>query len=180
MKDGRVLGLAVTRAFGDGRWKWSRQVQEEAQRRFFGPRPREPLISPPYLTALPEVTTTKIEPENRDFLIMASDGLWDLLTSEQAVELVGQWIKTHDVTKKPSAPDRAQAPNSTHMLKISYRRNPNPDAAYTDIRAADEKQFVMLDDNAATHLARNALGGGNEDMLCGMLTVNPPYSRNLR
>ncbi|CAD6572113.1 MAG: hypothetical protein ASARMPREDX12_004951 [Alectoria sarmentosa] len=36
VKGGRVLGLAVSRAFGDGRWKWSRQVQEEAQRRFCG------------------------------------------------------------------------------------------------------------------------------------------------
>ena len=180
MKDGRVLGLAVSRAFGDGRWKWSRQVQEEAQRRFFGPRIREPLISPPYLTALPEVTTTKIEPENGDFLIMASDGLWDHLTNEQAVELVSRWLKTHDVTKKTSAPELAQAPNAIPILEVSNRRNPNPNMAYTDIQAADEKQFVVMDDNAATHLTRNALGGGNEDMLCGLLTVNPPYSRNVR
>ena len=180
MKDRRLLGLAVTRAFGDGRWKWSRQVQEEAQKRFFGPRLRENLVSPPYLTALPEVTTTKIEPENGDFLIMASDGLWDLLTSEQAVDLVSRWIKTHDIRKMPSAPARAQAPNATPMLEISSRRNPNPNAAYTNIRAANEKQFVVLDDNAATHLIRNALGGGDEDKLCGLLTVNPPYSRNVR
>ena len=180
MKDGRILGLAVTRAFGDGRWKWSRQVQEEARRRFFGPRLREPLISPPYLTALPEMTTTKIEPENGDFLIMASDGLWDYLTSEQAVDLISQWLKTHNVTKGISQPERIQAPDAIPVHDVSNRPNPHPDMAYTDIQAADEKHFVVLDDNAATHLVRNALGGGNEDMLCGLLTVNPPYSRNVR
>lgn len=180
VKGGRVLGLAVSRAFGDGRWKWSRQVQEEAQRRFFGPRLREPLISPPYLTALPEVTTTKIEPENGDFLIMASDGLWDHLTSAQAVDLVGRWLKTNDVAKESPAPDLAQASNAIPVHEMLNRRNPNPNMAYTDIQAADEKQFVVIDDNAATHLTRNALGGGNEDILCGLLTVSPPYSRNIR
>lgn len=180
MKDGRILGLAVTRAFGDGRWKWSRQVQEEAQRRFFGPRVREPLISPPYLTALPVVTTTKIEPENGDFLIMASDGLWDHLTSEQAVELVSRWLKTHDVTKDTPAPDLAQASSAIPVHEILNRRNPNPDMAYTNSQAGDEKHFVVIDDNAATHLTRNALGGSNEDMLCGLLTVQPPYSRHVR
>lgn len=177
MKDGRILGLAVSRAFGDGRWKWSRQVQEEAQRRFFGPPIREPLISPPYLTALPVVTTTKIEPENGDFLIMASDGLWDRLTSEQAVELVSRWLKTHDVTKEMPAP---KEPNAIPVHGILNRRNPDPKMAYTDNQAADEKQFIVIDDNAATHLTRNALGGGNEDMLCGLLTVSSPYSRNVR
>ncbi|KAF6240447.1 hypothetical protein HO173_001115 [Letharia columbiana] len=180
VKDGRVLGLMVSRAFGDGRWKWSRQVQEEAQRRFFGPPLREPLISPPYLTALPVVTTTKIEPENGDFLIMASDGLWDHLTSEQAVDLVSQWLKTYDVTKDVSPPDLAPTPNAIPAREISSRRNPNPNMAYTDIRTADAKHFVMRDENAATHLTRNALGGGNEDMLAGLLTVSPPYSRNVR
>lgn len=155
-------------------------MQEEAQRRFFGPELREHLISPPYLTALPVVTTTKIEPENGNFLIMASDGLWDHLTSEQAVELVNRWLNTHDVTKEIPAPDLAQAPNAIPVREILDRRNPNPNVAYTDIKAADEKQFVVVDDNAATHLTRNALGGGNEDMLCGLLSVSSPYSRNVR
>ena len=155
-------------------------MHEEAQRRFFGPQLREPLISPPYLTALPVVTTMKIEPENGDFLIMASDGLWDRLSSEQAVDLVSRWLKTHDVTKKTPNSDSAQTPNAIRVHETLNRRNPNPDMAYTDIQAADEKHFVVVDDNAATHLTRNALGGGNQDMLCGLLTVSPPYSRNVR
>ena len=43
IKDGRLLKLAVTRAFGDSRWKWAREVQEQAYDRFFGPKTVEPL-----------------------------------------------------------------------------------------------------------------------------------------
>ena len=32
IKDGRILGMAVTRAFGDARWKWPRDIQEQAQK----------------------------------------------------------------------------------------------------------------------------------------------------
>lgn len=163
-KDATVLGLAVTRAFGDGRWKWSRQVKEEVQRTFFGPRLTEPLISPPYLIALPTVTTTKIEPENGDFLIMASGGLWDHLTIEQAVELVSLWLKTRDVAKQIPAPALTEASNAIPMDESSNRRNPESNMAYTGIQAAYEKHFVVTDDNAATYLTRNALGEGNEDM----------------
>lgn len=73
VKNGRVLGLAVSRSFGDCRFKWSRELQEQARDRFYGPSIIEPMISPPYITAEPVVTTTKIEPEKGDFLILASD-----------------------------------------------------------------------------------------------------------
>lgn len=43
VQDSRVLGLAVSRAFGDSRWKWTRELQEEAAKRFYGPKIIEPL-----------------------------------------------------------------------------------------------------------------------------------------
>ena len=141
--------------------------------------PRDPLISPPYLIAVPVVTTTKIEPENADFLIMISDDLWDHLTNEQAVELVSRWLKTHDFTKEIVTPDLAQALNSISVPVTFNQRNPDQNMISTDPQAADDKQFVLVDDNAATHLTRNAFGGSNEGLLCGRLTVHP-YSRNVR
>ena len=180
IKDGRLLGLAVTRAFGDGRWKWSRDVQDKAWRRFYGPTPREGCLTPPYLTAEPVITTTKIQPENRDFLIMASDGLWDNLTSEQAVDLVERWLKTHDPEKPPAPQDSMGLltfPAADDKLKEA---KPDIGKCYTDKPLANEKDFVVLDENAATHLARNALGGGNEDVLRGVLTALAPLSRQIR
>ena len=43
-----------------------------------------------------------------------------------------------------------------------------------------EKKFVNIDDNAATHLARNALGGADKDLLGGLLTLEAPMSRKYR
>lgn len=180
LKAGRVLGLAVSRAFGDSRWKWTRDLQEQAYRRFFGPRIVEPLLTPPYLTAEPIITTTKIEPGKGDFVIMASDGLWERLTNEQAVELVGRWLEKHDPSRRVPPPNLAAPPTAWSKKHVSTRKNPDPYMAYADRQSADETHFVVADENAATHLARNALGGGDEDKLCGLLTPSPPYSRNLR
>lgn len=76
---GRLFGLAVTRAFGDARWKWANDITKRAHDLYWGPQPRpDGLVkTPPYLTAEPEVMETLVQTgEKPDFLIMASDGLW--------------------------------------------------------------------------------------------------------
>lgn len=95
-KSGRVFGLAISRAFGDARWKWTEELTRLAHEKFFGPSPRPNGVvkTPPYITAEPEVMTTKINTasDHPDFLIMASDGLWDQLSSDDAVTCVQQWL----------------------------------------------------------------------------------------
>jgi pyruvate dehydrogenase phosphatase len=39
-KTGRILGIAVTRAFGDGLWKWPLDVVKECHEKFFYRAPR--------------------------------------------------------------------------------------------------------------------------------------------
>ena len=39
---------------------------------------------------------------------------------------------------------------------------------------------MVEDDNVATHLVRNALGGADHEMLCGLTGIQPPLSRNAR
>ena len=46
--------------------------------------------SPPYLHAVPEVTYHRLTPRDR-FLVIASDGLWDMMTPSQVVNVVGSW-----------------------------------------------------------------------------------------
>ena len=135
----------------------------------------------------------KFEPEKGDFLIMASDGLWENLTSEQAVALVGKWLDLNNVEDAPSlvlpedSDDDTYEPfmeESTRVLPFTTKQRPSnnltPDMAYTNVAYADEKNFVVVDDNAATHLARNALGGAQEDLLCGIFSADPPLRRKLR
>jgi pyruvate dehydrogenase phosphatase len=50
------------------------------------------LKTPPYVSAEPVVTSTTIEPSKGDFMVIATDGLWEMLTNEEVVDLVGQWI----------------------------------------------------------------------------------------
>ena len=184
VEKGRVLGFACSRAFGDYSMKWSQELVEKAKSGFFGRFSRkEGFNTPPYFTAEPVITTTKIQPEKRDFVVMASDGLWDKLSTEQVVNLVGRWLEMHDPSKDIAPPDLARAPSvftPPASSRTSGGQLPEQREGYRYSQSADERHFVVADDNAATHLVRNALGGGNEEMVCGMLGVGPPRQRYLR
>ena len=89
IRGGRVLGnLEPSRAFGDAFYKWSHETQMRIKKHFFGRTPHPQLKTPPYVTAEPVVTSTGIEPGKGDFVVMATDGLWEMLTNE---EVVGWW-----------------------------------------------------------------------------------------
>lgn len=194
VRNGRVLGsLEPTRAFGDAFYKWTRQTQEKVKRHFFGRTPHPGLHTPPYVTAEPVVTTTSIAPDRGDFLVLATDGLWEMLSNEEVVGLVGQWIEQQKAVTGTSAPKSwlqswfAQSPklpvegadgSSGSSLHPSGQRVPVRQIQY-DIPAANSR-FVVEDKNAATHLVRNALGGHDKDMVCALLTLPSPYSRRYR
>lgn len=187
IRGGRVLGnLQPTRAFGDAFYKWSKEVQVNLKKNFFGRTPHPLLKSPPYVTAEPVVTTTKIEPQKGDFLVMATDGLWEMLSNEEVVGLVGQWIESQKSDGKNGKSWMASWFASDKHLPVE--RNTKDDA--TGQRAPVRQQqyaiegkddrFVVEDKNVATHLVRNALGGKDQDMLCALLTLPAPYSRRYR
>jgi pyruvate dehydrogenase phosphatase len=92
IKKGRVLGWGLSRAFGDAVCKWSLEVQQRVHEEYLGDRIESDCLTPPYFTAEPVITTTTIR--KGDFVVMASDGLWDCLTNEEVVGLVGGWLET--------------------------------------------------------------------------------------
>ncbi|PYI33278.1 protein serine/threonine phosphatase 2C [Aspergillus indologenus CBS 114.80] len=172
-KDGRVLGLMCTRAFGDGRWKWPVELQQDLRRRFYGPAPLTPrydVRTPPYVTAEPVVTTVKIDLTRPLFLIMATDGLWDMLSSQQAVDLVGKWLSGRARTEKESGSSPAA---SDKPFDFGHFRNG------VDWKFVEDRTTVQ-DDNVAVHLVRNCLGGSDLELLAGRLAFAPPFSRTLR
>ncbi|KIW91399.1 uncharacterized protein Z519_08295 [Cladophialophora bantiana CBS 173.52] len=123
IRAGRVLGnLEPTRAFGDAFYKWSRDTQDRIKKNFFGRSPHPLLKTPPYVTAEPVVTSTKINPSDGDFLVMATDGLWEMLTNEEVVGLVGQWIEHQNnlASNKTSA-----GSNTAAWLTSWFKSTPN-------------------------------------------------------
>ena len=164
--------MTVTRAFGDGRFKWSKDIVEENEKKFFGKPPLPGYHTPPYLTAKPMITTTRIQPD--DFMIMASDGFWDHVTSDQAVDLVKRWLEKSSKrgisNKRPDAKDPHFGIDSKTRAATGYK-------ADWQIK---ERDYVVEDQNAATHLVKNAFGGGNRELLCGVMTAQPPQSRDVR
>ncbi|KAF8243978.1 protein serine/threonine phosphatase 2C, partial [Wilcoxina mikolae CBS 423.85] len=190
IRNGRVLGgLEPTRAFGDAFYKWSQDTQNKIKSQFFGRSPSVLLKTPPYVTAEPVVTTTRIEPENGDFVVMATDGLWEMLTNEEVVGLVGKWIEEQ---KASAAKDgkgwfggwfKGKKPE---VLPVEGDEKEDVAGQRAPLRVkqwgvkTDDPRFVCEDKNVATHIVRNALGGKNTDMLCALLTLPSPYSRRYR
>ncbi|EDO42504.1 predicted protein, partial [Nematostella vectensis] len=94
IKNGRLLGqLQPLRAFGDIQYKWDRVTHNHILTQVYGGPIVPPHVykSPPYLTAEPVVTKRQLRSKDR-FLILATDGLWDSMSSDKAVELVGQFV----------------------------------------------------------------------------------------
>jgi len=54
-------------------------------------------VSFPYVVADPEVSEVQLQPGVDRFLIMGSDGLWDVFTSEQAVEIVAHVMRENRI-----------------------------------------------------------------------------------
>lgn len=128
--NGRVLGgLEPTRAFGDAVYKWTKETQDLLKRTYFTRTPSRHLKTPPYVTAEPVVTTTKVQPESGDFVVMATDGLWEMLTNEEVVGLVGQWLETEARNKGSSPPSSNSTSDS--WLKSWFGSSPGSGSANT-------------------------------------------------
>ncbi|OAA53554.1 Protein phosphatase 2C [Cordyceps fumosorosea ARSEF 2679] len=168
-KTGRLMGLAVTRAFGDHRWKYEQALVERLQKRFAGYAPRKASATPPYLTARPEVTTTR-GVKGEDFVVMASDGLWDVISNEDAVACVAQWLQARKGRKGNKGGQVVREANWKYDEEgwASYKATPEYFAVGEDL------------DNAAVCLLRNALGGTRRSIVQGLVTTTTPLSRSVR
>ncbi|KAI6779823.1 Protein phosphatase 2C-like protein [Emericellopsis cladophorae] len=188
--NGRVLGgLEPTRAFGDAVYKWSRDTAMNLRSKFFGRTPSPLLKTPPYVTAEPVITKTKVSPEKGDFLVLATDGLWEMLTNEEVVGLVGQWIQNQAAGQDShfEATWSKIFGSSKHPLPVEKGKADGPDGQKTPIRVQQwgidpqaKDRFSVKDKNVATHLVRNALGGSNDEQVCALLTLPAPFSRRYR
>jgi pyruvate dehydrogenase phosphatase len=66
IEDNAVLGIYITRAFGDGRWKYSTQTQKMMKEKCFAKSPRPNSLTPLYLILSLVVSLTEVQP-SKDF-----------------------------------------------------------------------------------------------------------------
>ncbi|KAI0761472.1 protein serine/threonine phosphatase 2C [Trametes elegans] len=171
---GRVLGLGLTRAFGEARYKWPLEVQRRLKQHYLGRTPVRDVKTPPYLTAWPALTSIEVQPG--DFLIMGSDGLWECLTNEEAVGLVGLWKEMRSTRSSG-----AEGDSDLSLSEIPVEREDGyRDKTVRYQQWGVEKRFVGVDENVATHLLRNALGGANSDLTAALLSMRASRSRAYR
>ena len=81
--DGRVNGvIAISRAIGD--WEYKKA----------GLKPEDNMVS-----GYPEVVVETLRPDH-DFMIIACDGIWDCLSSQQAVDFIYEGMKKQSAARR--------------------------------------------------------------------------------
>ncbi|XP_040537243.1 pyruvate dehydrogenase [acetyl-transferring]-phosphatase 2, mitochondrial [Gallus gallus] len=172
----RLLGILMpSRAFGDVQLKWSKELQHSVLENscdvgalniyhYVPPN----YHTPPYLTAEPEVTYHKLRGKDK-FLIIASDGLWEMLSNEEVVKLAAGHLTELNVQKPQLAFEKPVNLGYLHNLLLQ-RKN---------------RGITSLDQNIATHLIRHAIGNNeygevDQEKLAAMLTLPEDLARMYR
>lgn len=84
--DGRVNGgLNLSRAIGDHFYKRNKEKDAKEQ----------------MITALPDLQTATLQ-ETDQFMVLACDGIWNYMTSQEVVDFVSERLKDPEKKKKPS------------------------------------------------------------------------------
>ncbi|XP_058487052.1 pyruvate dehydrogenase [acetyl-transferring]-phosphatase 1, mitochondrial-like isoform X1 [Solea solea] len=173
----RLLGVLLPfRAFGDIRFKWSTEMLNQVHETrpdvlsVISEAVRTPphYLTPPYLRAEPEVTQHHIRPSDK-FLILATDGLWELMHRQTAVQLVGEQL-TGLQQQRPVMPGVGMTLGGLQRLLLERRG-----------RVISE----LEDQNTATHLIRHALGDDGygavaPNRLAKMLSLPSELARRYR
>jgi len=90
----RIMGqLAVSRSFGDGQYKKGladilADISEQTRKEGVD-------YNAPLVIAEPEISTSTLQAGNDDFLLLACDGLFDVMTDQQACEFILSELRRH-------------------------------------------------------------------------------------
>ncbi|KAJ2889869.1 [Pyruvate dehydrogenase [acetyl-transferring]]-phosphatase 1, mitochondrial [Coemansia aciculifera] len=153
---GRVLGgLMPTRAFGDCRYKWPLEAQQDlfpvlySRGHRYATTPPN-YATPPYVTARPVIVKHLLSDDDK-FIVIASDGLYDQMSDAEVIGTVSQWYEAHN----------------------------------DKVKGGSTSTLTTEDGNAATHLIRAALstdgyGQRSDSFIRRSLAIPPPHSRRFR
>ncbi|CAF3332441.1 unnamed protein product [Rotaria socialis] len=172
IRSDRLLGLLMPfRAFGDIRFKWPANYLREYLQPYYKKGDAIPqfYLTPPYLTVRPEIRKHKLTKKDK-FIVLATDGVWDLLSSEKVVQLIfnhQKGIQSFDrfVLHKTGNTTTLKLKDINELLLARQQAIKNQ----------------PIDQNSATHLIRQALaytskGQFDSKLLSDVLTFPNPRS----
>lgn len=151
LRDRRLLGqLVPLRSFGDMRYKWQKNTLADVVKILQSPSANRLIPpyyhTPPYLICTPEIAYHRLTIRDR-FMVLASDGLWEVLSAEKVVQIVGNFLMGKETMTNFELPAEDRS-----LLKINTLLKER--RARIKLRSNDE--------NASTHLIRHALGYDNK------------------
>lgn len=120
---------------------------------------------------------------------MATDGLWDLMSNEEAVGLVAGHlagmrgsVRADELRRlcfQPSSKSNTTTPAAASSNETMEQVQHGP--SHPLLKSPNHQQtFTFEDDNLSTHLVRNALGGAARERVAGLLAIPSPESRRFR
>lgn len=142
--------------------------------------------TPPYVTALPVVVHRKFtfdsadgktspSPSSPRFVVLATDGLWDRLSSEEVVALVGGALGgVRGSVSKAGLSARVPTSSGPSSTVEGKEKKDSNDAAQT------EGTWSFNDENLSVHLIRNAFGGGDANAVRRVMSISSPHARRYR
>jgi serine/threonine protein phosphatase PrpC len=71
----------------------------------------------PAVTAEPEITETILSPED-EYIVMASDGLWDVMKNEEVINIIKDTVKEPGMCSKRLATEAAQRGSKDNITVI--------------------------------------------------------------
>jgi len=109
---------------------------------------------------------------------MATDGIWDVLSNEDVVNLVSQHLEECKKSKQKKIINETKLPPSLLIKKKTAEemKNSNNNLIISDRQVP----AILKDSNSATHVIRNALGGSDDKYIGDLLSIPSPKCRNYR
>lgn len=155
----RLFGyLQPSRAFGDARFKYPVVTAVKLTLNGITKIPFiDKYITPPYLTAEPDISHFKLDANEDKFIVMFSDGIHDRLENEDVISILKDYYNSH-IQSSPRSKSPSESSSSSSSSGPWDTSNPN----------------------IATRLIRNSISKGIPDAANYLMAVPAPYSRYLR
>ena len=108
--------------------------------------------------------------------MLATDGLWDELSSSEVVSLVGG----HLAGLKGSMPKATLAQTVQETKGAMGVDGKSASVLEKKHQRRRHGEWAFVDEHIGTHLIRNALGGADQDVLSRKVSIPPGMARNFR